>query len=58
MRIDNVRLDFKEKALAKVGSLSNTSHMPGGGNVMVKTNERPLTHLPAHTKCLSLQEPD
>ncbi len=36
MRIENVKLDFKEKAQAKVGSLSNTSHMPGGGNIMVK----------------------
>lgn len=36
MRIENVKLDFKDKASAKVGSLGNTSHTPGGGNVMVK----------------------
>lgn len=36
MRIDNVKLDFKEKAHAKVNSLENTSHTPGGGNIMVK----------------------
>lgn len=36
MRIENVKLDFKDKAHAKVGSLGNTSHTPGGGNVTVK----------------------
>lgn len=36
VRIENVKLDFKEKAHAKVGSLDNTSHTPGGGNVVVK----------------------
>lgn len=35
MRIENAKLDFKDKAHAKVGSLSNVSHTPGGGNVMV-----------------------
>lgn len=30
-----MKLDFKDKAHAKVGSLDNASHMPGGGNVMV-----------------------
>lgn len=35
MRIENAKLDFKDKAQAKVGSLSNVSHTPGGGNVMV-----------------------
>uniref|UniRef100_A0A3Q3XC37 Microtubule-associated protein n=1 Tax=Mola mola TaxID=94237 RepID=A0A3Q3XC37_MOLML len=39
VRIDNVKLDFKEKAHAKVGSLSNTSHMPGGGNVMIESHK-------------------
>lgn len=36
VRINNVKLDFKEKAHAKVNSLENTSHTPGGGNIMVK----------------------
>lgn len=35
MRIENAKLDFKDKAHAKVGSLSNVSHTPGGGNIMV-----------------------
>lgn len=35
MRIETVKLDFKEKAQAKVGSLDNAHHMPGGGSVMV-----------------------
>lgn len=35
MRIENVKLDFKDKAHAKVGSLGNTTHTPGGGNIMV-----------------------
>lgn len=53
MRIENVKLDFKDKALAKVGSLSNTSHTPGGGNIMVKRSTQIHYHL--HTKCLLLQ---
>lgn len=36
VRIENVKLDFKDKAHAKVGSLDNASHTPGGGNIMVK----------------------
>lgn len=36
VRIENAKLDFKDKAHAKVGSLSNVSHTPGGGNVMVR----------------------
>lgn len=39
VQIENVKLDFKDKAAAKVGSLGNTSHTPGGGNVMVKGNK-------------------
>lgn len=38
MRIETVKLDFKEKAQAKVGSLDNAHHMPGGGSVMVSGN--------------------
>lgn len=36
MKIESVKLDFKEKAQAKVGSLENAHHVPGGGNVKVK----------------------
>lgn len=38
VRIETVKLDFKEKAQAKVGSLDNAHHMPGGGSVMVSVN--------------------
>lgn len=40
MRIESVKLDFKEKAQAKVGSLDNAHHMPGGGGVMVSVNRQ------------------
>lgn len=43
VRIENAKLDFKDKAHAKVGSLSNVSHTPGGGNVMVRKR---LTYVP------------
>lgn len=56
MRIENVKLDFKDKAHAKVGSLSNTSHTPGGGNVMVKKETR--THTFTILVMKSLCEPD
>lgn len=39
MRIENVKLDFKEKAHAKVGSLENASHTPGGGNIMIESHK-------------------
>lgn len=51
VRIENVKLDFKEKAHAKVGSLDNASHTPGGGNVMVKTAAHKYL---VHTKSLLL----
>lgn len=35
MRIESVKLDFREKAHAKVGSLDNAHHTPGGGHVQV-----------------------
>lgn len=35
MRIETVKLDFKEKAQAKVGSLDNAHHLAGGSSVMV-----------------------
>lgn len=36
VRIESVKLDFKEKAQAKIGSLDNAHHIPGGGNIKVK----------------------
>lgn len=36
VKIESVKLDFKEKAQAKVGSLENAHHVPGGGNVKVR----------------------
>lgn len=36
VRIESVKLDFKDKAQAKIGSLDNAHHVPGGGNVMVR----------------------
>lgn len=36
VKIESVKLDFKEKAQAKVGSLDNAHHVPGGGNVKVR----------------------
>lgn len=35
VRIESVKLDFKDKAQPKIGSLDNVHHVPGGGNVMV-----------------------
>ncbi|GAA6075150.1 microtubule-associated protein 4-like isoform X1, partial [Tachysurus ichikawai] len=34
VRIGSVKLDFKDKAHAKIGSLDNAHHIPGGGHVM------------------------
>lgn len=39
MKIESVKLDFKEKAQAKVGSLDNAHHVPGGGNVKVRNKD-------------------
>uniref|UniRef100_A0A8C2XPV8 Microtubule-associated protein n=1 Tax=Cyclopterus lumpus TaxID=8103 RepID=A0A8C2XPV8_CYCLU len=39
VRIENVKLDFKDKAASKVGSLGNTSHTPGGGNIMIESHK-------------------
>lgn len=52
VRIENVKLDFKDKALAKVGSMSNTSHTPGGGNVMVTKKKKKNLHNPLSTRRL------
>lgn len=38
VRIESVKLDFKDKAQAKVGSLDNAHHIPGGGHFMVSVS--------------------
>lgn len=38
VRIETVKLDFKDKAQAKVGSLDNAHHIPGGGHIMVSVS--------------------
>lgn len=35
VKIENQKLNFKEKAQAKVGSLDNVGHLPAGGTVKV-----------------------
>lgn len=35
IKIEEVKLDFKEKAKPKVGSLENADHKPVGGDVKV-----------------------
>ena len=35
VRIESVKLDFKDNAKPKIRSLDNASHTPGGGNIMV-----------------------
>lgn len=37
VKIESHKVNFKEKAQSKVGSLDNLSHCPGGGNVMVSS---------------------
>ncbi|NXD65968.1 MTAP2 protein, partial [Eolophus roseicapillus] len=39
VKIESVKLDFKEKAHAKVGSLENAHHVPGGGNVKIDSQK-------------------
>lgn len=39
MRIESVKLDFREKAHAKVGSLDNAHHTPGGGHVQIESHK-------------------
>lgn len=38
VRIETVKLDFRDKAQAKVGSLENAHHTPGGGHIMVSAS--------------------
>lgn len=37
MKVESHKLDFKEKAKPKIGSLEKASHSPGGGNVKIET---------------------
>ncbi|XP_069081776.1 microtubule-associated protein 2 isoform X4 [Pleurodeles waltl] len=39
VKIESVKLDFKEKAQAKIGSLDNAHHTPGGGNVKIDSQK-------------------
>ncbi|XDV30143.1 hypothetical protein PO909_033126 [Leuciscus waleckii] len=39
VRIESVKLDFREKAHAKVGSLDNAHHTPGGGHVQIESHK-------------------
>lgn len=54
MRIENVKLDFKDKAHAKVGSLDNATHTPGGGNIVVKNKKKSLLTLRSNIGVFSL----
>lgn len=40
MKIESQKLNFKEKAQAKVGSLDNVGHLPAGGAVKVVSGSR------------------
>lgn len=42
MKIENQKLNFKEKAQAKVGSLDNVGHVPAGGTVKVCVGPSPV----------------
>ncbi|XP_070979986.1 microtubule-associated protein 2-like isoform X6 [Oncorhynchus clarkii lewisi] len=39
VRIESVKLDFKDKAQPKVGSLDNAHHTPGGGHIMIESHK-------------------
>lgn len=43
VKIESHKMNFREKAQSKVGSLDNVSHSPGGGNITVRS---------AHTQIL------
>lgn len=40
VKIESQKLNFKEKAQAKVGSLDNVGHLPAGGAVKVVSEPR------------------
>lgn len=44
VKIESHKVNFKEKAQSKVGSLDNVSHSPGGGNVMVRSAHKRLSN--------------
>lgn len=37
MKIESHKVNFREKAQSKVGSMDNVSHSPGGGNIKVRS---------------------
>ena len=39
IKIESIKLDFKEKAQPKIGSKDNITHAPGGGNVKIETKK-------------------
>ena len=36
VKIGSHKMNFREKAQSKVGSMDNVSHAPGGGNIKVR----------------------
>lgn len=36
IKIESHKVNFKDKAQSKVGSMDNVSHTPGGGNIKVR----------------------
>lgn len=40
IKIESHKVNFKDKAHSKVGSLDNVSHAPGGGNVKVRLRKK------------------
>lgn len=39
VKIENRKLEFKEKAKPRIGSLDKAAHTPGGGNVKIEQNK-------------------
>lgn len=37
VKIESHKVNFREKAQSKVGSMDNVSHSPGGGNIKVRS---------------------
>jgi len=38
VKVESHKLDFKDKAKPKIGSLEKASYTPGGGNVKIEQN--------------------
>lgn len=36
VKVESHKVNFKDKAQSKVGSMDNLSHSPGGGNIKVR----------------------